>query len=121
MHFMHNGIVDAKSRAAWVRDVRDRMDALGITQRELAAQLGISQGHLSKVLRGQFGRESRVTRAVRRILGASSSSENAEEDLLLAIRRLTGGSSRRLQKVMQIMHAIEGLHIADASRRRARR
>jgi transcriptional regulator with XRE-family HTH domain len=45
-----------------IKAVHSRMAAEKLTQRGLAHRIGASQGHLSKVLRGAFLRESRVVR-----------------------------------------------------------
>jgi transcriptional regulator with XRE-family HTH domain len=60
---MHNGAVDeAKLRAR----VHERMARDGLTQRALAVIVGVSQGHISKVLR-VYSSKRGTTRTLRRL------------------------------------------------------
>ena len=102
--------------------VKKRMDAEDLTQRLLAKHLGVSQGHLSKLLRGKLQRRSRVLRALEAWLTESDTpvshdSDADEKALLTAARRVAKGSSREAMHLMtDLMRLLERLR--RLSRRR---
>jgi transcriptional regulator with XRE-family HTH domain len=54
----------AREFRVWLRDA-------GLTQEDVAAELGVSQSQVSRVLRGQFGRRSEVAEGLAAIAGVS--------------------------------------------------
>jgi transcriptional regulator with XRE-family HTH domain len=58
----------------FVETVLERMRALGVTQEEMAISLRISQGHLSKILRGQVPVSRRVEVEMKKYLDVSPGS-----------------------------------------------
>ena len=104
-----------------VRRVRYRMSRERITQRQLAAHLGISQGHLSKVLRGQVQRSTRATRALedwappgnRKAVARDASVESALVD---AAKLASDGSERTMRMLVEVVRVVG--KIARARRKR---
>lgn len=95
--------------------VRRRMQRERITQRELAAHLEVSQGHLSKVLRGHTVRDTRVLAVLAAWGGADDSTDEA--NLLDAARDVVHGQPRGMQLLMRLMHLLRELRPAPAPRR----
>jgi transcriptional regulator with XRE-family HTH domain len=95
-----------------LKAVHARMDAEGLSQRELAAHLGTTQGHLSKVLRGLYSRPSRVVRELERYAEAGRnkaasaclSAADAEGALLQAARGVAGGDHQVMHQLVELMH-----------------
>lgn len=99
------------------------MDAEGLTQRVLAERLGVSQGHLSKVLRGKYKRDSKVVRALQGCLddldrGSTGTLAQAERELLAAARAVADGSPQMMRLMMQFMQIAAELRTAPAGRTR---
>lgn len=112
MHFMHTGSVDARSKAQLVRAAKEHMDETGLTQREFAEQLGITQGHLSRLLRGDFSSESRAVRLLQRALTgqpALRSDPSEARDLIEQAQRITHGMPQRTRALLDLMRAVQTL------------
>lgn len=81
-----------------------------ISQRALAAHLGISQGHLSKVLSSKHPGGKMVRRILTNWLDpAEQEAERhvpAEEELLRAARAAAGGSTQVMHLLAQMMHQV---------------
>lgn len=94
------------SKQDLLRRVRTRMQAEGLTQRDLAAQLQTTQGHLSKVLRGQYERRSRVVRALEEFAAgaAGSASPPTEDEFLSAARELARRRPEAKPTLISLMH-----------------
>jgi transcriptional regulator with XRE-family HTH domain len=88
----------------------DKMMKEGLSQRALAHRVGMSQGHLSKVLRLGFRPRARVNRALLEWLEASPDSASTNlipsRSLTRAIGRATEGSPEAMQIVTEVMHLL---------------
>jgi transcriptional regulator with XRE-family HTH domain len=103
--FMHH--VDTGRQSEVLQAVRRRMERERITQRELANQLGISQGHLSKVLRGQTERATRVLSAL--AAWADPDGVSDETAFLAAARSAVQGQPQGFHLLMRLMHLVRQL------------
>lgn len=89
-----------------------RMQDEGISQRALASRLGVSQGHLSKVLRFSAKRPTRASRALEEWLASTERGEDPDmrTDLPKALVRATlvavGGSELAMQIATEVMHLL---------------
>ena len=96
--------------------VRVRMSEERLTQRALAAHLGVSQGHLSKVLRGMQMHQTRVMRALGAWVGESASSLPSGDKLDLALSRAAreagAGSEEAGRLVLRVLRAMRRLRSA---------
>ncbi len=88
--------------------VVDEMTIRGTTQSALAAATGISQGHLSKILRGGRAPGPKATKALRAWLAGRPLDQDAEEVRRL-VGRLSGRNDHRLRHVADLLAAIEKL------------
>ena len=99
--------------------VRERMEREGLSQRQAADYLGITQGHLSKLLNSQAPVTKKFVAAARAWVTGQPARpcavNDGEEALLEAARRAAGGSER----VMHLMAAM--MHQVDQARRVRRR
>jgi transcriptional regulator with XRE-family HTH domain len=89
-----------------------------LSQRQLAARLGLSQGHVSRVLRGKIERETKAFASL--ASWAASPASELEARLLEAAHTAAGGERRGLEVVMHLMHLIaelRGSSVAQRSRR----
>lgn len=86
-----------------------------VTQRELADHIGVSQGHLSKVLRGQTERDTRVLAALTAWGGGDDSTQEAK--LIDAARDLVDGEPRGMQLLMRLMQILRELRRTSPRRR----
>ena len=106
------------SRRALAAAVCERMRREGITQRELGARVGASQGHLSRVLRGKFKRRSRVVR----LLEAFATGQDAfvaqarragvtasELRVLRAVREVARGDEAKLVLISEVVSLLARL------------
>jgi transcriptional regulator with XRE-family HTH domain len=88
------------------------MRAEGISQRVLAQEIGVSQGHLSKVLRAQFPANTRVMRAIRSWCQGDATQPSTitpeEMALLAAAREAAAGSKRVMHLLTELMHRVDG-------------
>lgn len=122
---MHNDALYAfwMDQQAFIAQVRRRMDEDGLTQRALAQWMGVSQGHLSKVLRGKFLRRSRAVRAlevylnrgisaVPSVLAAQSSQERT---LLETARMVSSGSNETMHLLIDLMRLVRKLRYSDTT------
>ena len=95
-----------------LRLARKRMRAEGISQRVLAQEIGVSQGHLSKVLRAQFPANTRVMRAIRSWCQGDATQPSTitpeEMALLAAAREAAAGSKRVMHLLTELMHRVDG-------------
>lgn len=87
-----------------------------VTQRQLAAQLDISQGHLSKVLRGSTTRDTRTLAVLEAWSGADETTDEAK--LIDAVRDVVKGHAHGMQLLMRLMHLLRELR--HPGRRRGR-
>lgn len=104
--------------------VRTRMREGGISQRGLAHELGLSQGHVSRLLRGKGKGDSRGYRALRDWLELQSGSASPGSSdgkgltsrgylqLVAAARAAVGDSPRVMPIAIRLMHLISELHVA---------
>ncbi len=105
------------NKSELLRAVLGRMNADGLSQRNLAQRLRISQGHLSKVLRGQFARRSRVIRRLETFLGESLATQetegngvpDSERALLRAARDVSQGDAQVMQVLLDLMQLLSKL------------
>jgi len=105
----------SNTRDKTIEQVRERMRKERLSQRQLAARLGLSQGHVSKVLSGKIRHD---TRAFTFLASWAASPQSAIEDRLLeAARRAAGGRRRGMEILMHLMHVITELQAAPANRR----
>jgi transcriptional regulator with XRE-family HTH domain len=93
------------------------MGTEGLSQRDLAKKLGISQGHLSKVLRGRFQRQnSRVLRALAEFANTpvltAPTGPALESEALRAMRQAAGGSKQAMHFIVEMMHLLSELRRA---------
>jgi transcriptional regulator with XRE-family HTH domain len=91
-----------------------RMGIEGLSQRELAVKLGVSQGHLSKVLRGQScTRSTRLSRALAAYGNGQPTPEQdlrkAELALVEAARNASGPAVESMHFLIDLMHLIIAL------------
>lgn len=68
-------------RPNWQKVERARAE-LGLSQRKLAARIGVTQGHLSKILRGQIPDKHNILGKAMAAIAAPMTTE-AETDLLI--------------------------------------
>jgi transcriptional regulator with XRE-family HTH domain len=99
---MHIGVTSQEV----VLRLRELMKAEGLSQRDLASRLGMSQGHLSKVLRNGFGPHARLPRQVSDLISSSEGVSTRARDLERAFWRATEGSSEAKRILFQMMHLI---------------
>jgi transcriptional regulator with XRE-family HTH domain len=83
---------------------QQRMTKDRISQRELAARLRLSQGHLSRVLRKKVPLAGATLSRLQ--AWASEGPDTAEADVMAAARAVAGGSRRKMRTVMQLMHLL---------------
>lgn len=98
--------------------VRQRIDAEGLDQRSLAAQLGTTQGHLSKILRGQFERRSRVVRQLESF-AAGADVSGAQRQLVSTCLRVAGRSPSHMHFALSVMHFVDEISVTPARVTRA--
>lgn len=102
--------------ADFIDEVLARMDALDVSQSALARETGISQPHLSRVLRKQLkaGKKTR-SQLENWMAGSRAASANGQAsppsaaDLGRLIRKLSTGTPERRMHVMQMLRAIEAM------------
>jgi transcriptional regulator with XRE-family HTH domain len=102
------------TRADLLKAVLARMDADGVSQRKLAARIGTSQGHLSKVLRGRIPGPSRVVRELERYVQSDltvrasgvTDAASAEAALIRAARNASGGDIKVMHHLIELMHLV---------------
>jgi transcriptional regulator with XRE-family HTH domain len=82
----------------FVETVLERMRALGVTQEEMAISLRISQGHLSKILRGQVPVSRRVEVEMKKYLDVSPGSS-------IPRGKMAPQEVATLTRIMQNMHS----------------
>lgn len=98
--------MNAKKR--FLARVHQRIDSEGLDQRSLAAKLGTTQGHLSKILRGQFERRSRVVRELESFaVGAGAST--VQRQLVSTCLRVANKSPSHMQFALSVMHFVDEL------------
>ena len=90
-----------------------------LSQRQLASLLDVSQGHLSKVLRGNFERDTRAFTALTAWVMSPASA--VEMSLVTAARRAAGGRKKGLEILMHMMHLMADLHGERATEKKTRR
>mgnify|MGYP002479348985 CR=1 FL=1 len=93
---MHNmQMVGARNHASstLIARLNAEMDSRGINQEALAALLGISQGHLSKILSGKTPAGRRTAARARGLLDANSRMAPASHGWLAAVGETARGSS----------------------------
>jgi len=90
-----------------------------LTQRDLALAIGVSQGHLSKLLRGRIQRETRLFSLVESWAAGSESAVEAQ--LLHKARLAVHGQPRGMELLMRLMHIIAEFRREPRDRRSAGR
>ena len=94
-----------------LRLVRERMQRDGLTQRQLAQRVRMSQGHLSRVLRGQFTGRTRVMSMLRDWATEETAGPRGVSDgeaaLLKAARAASAGSDHVMQLLTEMMHCVD--------------
>src|SRR5690349_20057236 len=103
--------MDDKQRL--LASIRQRIEAEGLDQRSLAAQLSTSQGHLSKILRGQFARRSRVIRELESFAAGADISVT-QRKLVSTCLRVARRSPSHMHFVLSMMHFIDEISITPA-------
>lgn len=99
------------------RSIRAARKARGLTQQELADRLGIDQGHISRVERGQKGATIDVISAIAAELGVSVAylfgeggagreSQGLEEEAVMLARLWQGLPHRQREAVKVIVYAV---------------
>lgn len=108
MHFFEMGQPSLSDR------LRARMRDEGLTQRQLALRVGVSQSQISRVLQGKYLRRSRGVRALEAFLGEVVPDPHTalEGDLLTAARAVADGSEETMQLLMQLMHLLGKMRLA---------
>jgi transcriptional regulator with XRE-family HTH domain len=93
-----------------------------VTQRALAASIGVSQGHLSKVLRGKTDRDTHVLASLELWSASATGHEDEEAGLLEAARMLAKGQPRAMSLLMRLMQLLVELRqpASPSTRRRPR-
>ncbi|MGU3420796.1 helix-turn-helix domain-containing protein [Methylobacterium sp. D54C] len=91
--------------------LRERMDALGLSQAAVANACGLSQPHLSKVLARRVKLAPKTRAAIRRWLGRPSPSDVPSEpgEWEELIERLRSRPTARLMQIMQILRLLDRL------------
>ncbi|TXH38866.1 MAG: XRE family transcriptional regulator [Rhodospirillaceae bacterium] len=74
-------------RPSWQKVERARAD-LGLSQRKLAARIGVTQGHLSKILRGQIPDKHNILGKAMAVIAAPMQADGATDQLLESVRAL---------------------------------
>ncbi len=103
MHFAFVGHTNLQSR------VRKMMARNSLSQRELARQLNMSQGHLSKILGGkQPGRKTigLLEDWLNSKTTASKKRGNHEQELKFVLEELEKSSPQVMHFVVQLMHLV---------------
>lgn len=111
MHFMHK----AKDElSTFLKQVRRVMDERGLTQSALAGVLAVSQGHLSKMLRGEITGKTRAMQRLRLFIDQQCVSLNGatlskfECDLVAAARQ-DPDFRNMLEAALAVMHKIHNM------------
>lgn len=107
------------TRQAVLETAQRRMREQRLSQRKLARLLGITQGHLSKVLNGKIEGDTRTFAALSDWV--ASPVAVVEAGLLQAARRAAGGQRDGLELLMHMMHLIADLKESRTRRRTTRR
>lgn len=91
-----------------VRRVLDRMERERLSQRALATEIGLSQGHLSKVLKLSQPANDRLLKRLEEWLAEpeARSDERLHRRLREATERAVGSSPRDARLMMQLMHIV---------------
>jgi len=95
-------------KAKLLATVQVRMAKDGLDQRALAQRLSMSQGHLSKLLRGQFERRTRLVRELEGFASEGALSKS-EARLVQACLRLAKRSPRHMHFVAGLMHLLDDI------------
>ncbi len=109
MH-LHRSICIAVNRAKGdlLKRARLRMAEERLDQRALAVRLHTTQGHLSKILRGRYTRDSRVVRALEDFV-AQRGTSRAEEQYTASCLRVARRSDRHMQLMTVVVQCVEQL------------
>ena len=93
-----------------LNEVRKKMTADGVSQRELAGTLGISQGHLSRILRSQDVKKSRVMSILESWLmdgrHETRARNDAELGLLRSARAASGGEEEVICLLAEVIQEV---------------
>ena len=94
-----------------VRRVRERMDALGVNQQELARACGVSQPHISKVLAKKLKVANKTERRLMQWLGEDSIRGGAgqTDELHGIVNRLARNPRIRFIHIMQLLLLVESM------------
>ena len=92
--------------------VRRYMEQARLSQRAMARLAGVSQGHLSKVLRGTAPIGTAVTRKLMAALPAhlalgSGKPGPTERQVLATVRRIVRSSASLMHLVADLMHSVD--------------
>ena len=96
-----------KSPGGIIHDLSRLLIELGVTQADFAKSLGISQGYLSKLLKGKHKPGRLLEVRCRRLLGAQKSSQTELQDWLAAVEdaaRKSNDFRALVSAAMKIMH-----------------
>ena len=89
-----------------LQSVRQRMSEEDLDQRALARQLKMTQGHLSKLLRGKFTRRSRLVRELE-AFASRVDTTRAPSQLVQACHRVSRRSPRHMHFVSMVMQFVD--------------
>jgi transcriptional regulator with XRE-family HTH domain len=91
--------------------IRKLMEQEHLSQRDLAARIGISQGHLSKVLRRGFGPRARISWRLENLSVRAGVRPKTllPRELEHALFRVTNGSAAAMRTLTQMMHLLAQL------------
>jgi len=94
-----------------IRRVIERMERERLSQRQLALVVGVSQGHLSKVLSHRHPATARAARRLEGWLaqGGRRETHDARRMLGIAAERAAGDSAKGRRLLMQMMHIVAQL------------
>lgn len=108
MHMTRRGGV----RPSWQEVERARAE-LGLSQRKLAIRIGVTQGHLSKVLRGQLPDKHNILGKAMAAIAAPRMAES-ETDALLESARGLALQSDEFRQLLDLAVRLASRTIPDA-------
>ena len=97
--------------------VRLRMSQEHLDQRALAERLQMTQGHLSKLLRGRFARRSRLVRELE-AFASGLGNTRARSQLVGACLRVASRSQRHMHFATTVMHFVDEISTPPTANRR---
>ena len=91
-----------------VAQVKRRMERVGANQRQVASRVGLSQGHLSKILSERIRPGAKTANSLREWIQSGSPADD-DPDVRALLNRLVQMHPQGKQKTMQLMHLIADL------------